>query len=428
MPDVTPQMRPTTSTNRLAGLSEHRKWLRVQADALFDFFEPNLLNPAGGFHILSHEGQPIAATSGDHGTERQIHDTTRMVHCFAIAKLMGRPNAQTYVDQGMDFIWNRHRDTKNGGYCWGVDDQNPTQPDKRAYGHAFVLLAASSAKIVGHRDADRLLADVSEVIHQRFWEASNGTSSEEYTVDWQGVSDYRGQNSNMHLTEALMAAYEATDDQSYLDMAQGIAEFFVNRHARASGWRVPEHFRDDWSIDFDFVGDPVFRPKGVTPGHGLEWSRLLIQLWQLGRQQHDWMPEAAKKLFVTAVNTGWNTDIGGLNYALDWDDKPNQFSRLWWPCAEGIAAASALGAIDADPVFEDWYRRVWAFVDGNFIDHIRGGWYSELDANSRPVDNVFVGKPDLYHALQACLIPMLPTNGSITRGLLNQHRGNAVSI
>ena len=30
---------------------------------------------------------------------------------------------------------------------------------------------------------------------------------------------------------------------------------------------------------------------------------------------------------------------------------------------------------------------------------------------------VFTGKPDLYHAVQACLIPLLPATGSATRGL-----------
>ncbi|HCD78810.1 MAG TPA: N-acylglucosamine 2-epimerase, partial [Alphaproteobacteria bacterium] len=31
------------------------------------------------------------------------------------------------------------------------------------------------------------------------------------------LSDYRGQNANMHTVEALIAAYEATDDRMFLD-------------------------------------------------------------------------------------------------------------------------------------------------------------------------------------------------------------------
>ena len=51
------------------------------------------------------------------------------------------------------------------------------------------------------------------------------------------------------------------------------------------------------------------------------------------------------------------------------------------------------------------------------IDRQGGGWWPELDDDLRPVARVFTGKPDLYHAVQACLIPLLPATGSATRGL-----------
>ncbi|MGJ8534596.1 MAG: AGE family epimerase/isomerase [Alphaproteobacteria bacterium] len=398
----------------------HRIWLRAQADALLEFFEPQVINPAGGFRLLGNSGQPLPTDPNHAGSEQELHDTTRMVHCFSIGKLLGRSSADTYIDQGMDFIWNHHRDIGNGGYYWGVRDNGPSNPNKLAYGHAFVLLAASSAKAVGHRDADRLLEDVTEILHSRFWDAENGTTSEEYTADWEDISDYRGQNSNMHLTEALMAAYEVTLDQTYLDMAQSIAEFFINQHARTLGWRVPEHFDSEWRVDLDHTGDPVFRPKGVTPGHALEWSRLIIQLWNMNKRQHDWMPEAAKHLFLVAVETGWDTESGGLYYTTDWSNRPDQAVRLWWPCAEGVAAAAVLGTVHSDPEIEDWYRKIWGFIDNNFIDHKEGGWFPELDSELSRTNIIFAGKPDLYHALQACLIPLLPSDGSVIQGLIGE--------
>jgi mannose/cellobiose epimerase-like protein (N-acyl-D-glucosamine 2-epimerase family) len=77
-----------------------------------------------------------------------------------------------------------------------------------------------------------------------------------------------------------------------------------------------------------------------------------------------------------------------------------------------------LGEVDGDPRFEEWYRRIWDFTAGNLIDRENGGWFAELDSDLKPISHVFRGKPDLYHALQASLIPLLPANGSITRGLL----------
>ena len=330
---------------------------------------------------------------------------------------MGRTGVDDIVDHGMRFLWDRHRDKKNGGYFGGMDDSTTTNPIKLAYGHAFVMLAAASAKIVGHPDADRLMVDVTDVLLERFWEPKHGVTSEEYAADWQAISDYRGQNSNMHLTEALMAAYEATDDQIYLDMAESIAGLIINRHARQQGWRVAEHFDANWLVDRNYAGDPIFRPPGTTPGHALEWARLLTQLWHLGAKRKNWMPEAAKQLFLNAVNSGWDATTGGFYYTLDWNDTHDRTDRFWWPCAEGIAAAAVMASYDNDPLYEIWYRRIWGFVGANIIDGKNGGWFPELNSDLQPVTGIFVGKPDLYHAFQACLIPLLPANVGITRGL-----------
>ncbi|NRP21781.1 Sulfoquinovose isomerase [Ensifer adhaerens] len=397
----------------------HRHWLLSQARSLFDFFQYTAFNPKGGFSTLADDGQPNPSEPGHVGALRQLHDTSRMVHCFAVAQMLGLPGADRNVDHGMDFIWKRHRDTTNGGYFWGVDDEKATHPNKLAYGHAFVILAASSAKIVGHPDADRLMADILEVLHTKFWDKAAGATTEEYASDWSEISDYRGQNSNMHLTEALMAAFEATGDRQLLTMAESIASLIINRHARDQGWRVAEHFTRDWNVDLNYAGDPMFRPRGTTPGHALEWSRLLVQLWELGGRAHSWMLEGAKGLFLKTVETGWNNEVGGFYYTLTWDDRPDRNDLYWWPCAEGICAAAVLAAVDDDPRFEEWYRRIWGFVNNHFIDRRQGsgGWIPELDNDLRPVNRVFIGRPDLYHAVQSCLIPLLPSSGSITRGL-----------
>ena len=277
---------------------------------------------------------------------------------------------------------------------------------KQAYGHAFVLLAASAAKRASHPDADRLLADITDVIKTKFWEPAVGATTEDYSPDWRALDAYRGQNSNMHLTEALMAAFQATGTTMYLEMAESIAQLIVHKHAQAADWRVPEHFDGQWQVDLNYGGNPMFRPAGTTPGHALEWSRLLVELYILGQRRHGWMVPAAEALFVKACNLGWNETHGGFYYTLDWNNRPLQTACLWWPCAEAIAAAHVLQSVSDNPTFEIWYRRVWKFVITHLIDKSQGGWFPEVDAAHQPVDNIFVGKPDIYHAIQACLIPL----------------------
>jgi sulfoquinovose isomerase len=386
----------------------HRGWLVQQADRLFDFYQFQSVNPKGGFFDLDSEGAPF-------GNLRQIHNTTRIVHCYAIAHLLGRPGADVIVDHGMAYLWNGHRDARHGGYIWSLDDSGPKDDTKQAYGHAFVLLAASGASRVGHPDAARLLADVTEVIERHFWEESHGAIAEEFANDWSPISAYRGQNSNMHMTEALMAAFEATGDKEYLRKAERIAELIIHRHAASLGYRVAEHFDTNWNIDNNYRGSDIFRPAGGTPGHWLEWARLLLQLWELGGRKLAWLPEASAKLFRSAVTLGWDTEKGGFFYTLDWENRPALRQKLWWPAAEGIGAAAFLAVHDADPFYEDWYRRIWGFCNNHFIDHVHGSWHHELGEDLKPATSFFDGKPDVYHALQACLIPLFPATGSLTR-------------
>jgi mannose/cellobiose epimerase-like protein (N-acyl-D-glucosamine 2-epimerase family) len=391
--------------------SNHRRWLRQEADSLFAFFEGETLDPAGGFFLLDEFGRPLPAK-----TDHALHATSRMVHCYAIGHLLGRPGAADLVDHGMEALVKRHRDGKHGGYFWSFDAAGPRETDKLAYGHAFVLLAGASAKLAGHPGADQLIADISAILEEWFWEAGQGASADEFRADWSTFSAYRGQNANMHLTEALMAAYEATGDGAYLVKAESIADFFLHRMAASNNWRVPEHYRADWTIDRDYKGSDVFRPFGTTPGHSLEWARLALQLWALGRRRLDWLPGAARALFAEAT-TAWGP-AGGFYYTLDWNGAPLIRDRLWWPCCEGIGAAAFLARLDSEGGYETWYRRIWDFAARRLIDRRNGGWRPQLGDDLQPKTGYFVGKTDIYHALQACLIPLYPTNASLTRGII----------
>jgi len=103
---------------------------------------------------------------------------------YATAYLMGRPGADVIVDHGISFLWSGHRDSDYAVYYWGVGYDGPLDPIKQAYGHAFVLLAASSAKVAGCPGADRLPTDISTIIRERFWEEQYGAVAEEFTHEW----------------------------------------------------------------------------------------------------------------------------------------------------------------------------------------------------------------------------------------------------
>lgn len=382
------------------GSDTHRRYLLVDAARQFAFFRRSL-DPAGGFHAQDFDGNPIP------GAQRELHATTRMVHSFALGHLAGLPGAEDMVDHGMAALWRLHRDPLHGGYLWSFAPGGAVADGtKLAYGHAFVLLAGASAKQAGHPDADRLIDDVCTLIDQRFWDHDHGRMTEEYARDWSKISDYRGMNANMHMSEALLAAAEATGDTAFTARALGIFDFFIGQIASANGWRLPEHYTSDWQVDPDYEGNPMFRPRGATPGHSFELARLLLQAWDMGDRRNAILPDWAGRLYDRALADGWDRARGGIIYTTDATGHVLRDSRYWWPVTEAIGAAAALLKAGHDRA--DDYRMFWQTGERLFIDRQKGGWIPEVDSENRPDNRQFSGKPDIYHSIQASLLPLLP--------------------
>lgn len=387
----------------------HRRYLRADAERQVRFFALSLRGD-GGFDALDHDAQPLLRQG------QELHTTTRLVHSFALASAAGFGGTEEIVDAGMRYLWSVHRDPMHGGYLWAVDENGVHDGTKLAYGHVFVLLAASSAALIGHPLAPALMEDILTVLDTRFSDGGRALFQDEFTRDWQVFSDYRGMNANMHGTEALLAAYEATGDRRHLDRAGDILDFFTRSMAGEYGNRIPEHYTSDWEVDPDYSGNPMFRPAGTTPGHSLEFARLVLHHWDLaGRPAGDTVARA-RALVTQALSDAWRED-GGLVYTLNAAGGVAIPDRYWWPVTEGIGALASLLKIGADAKLEAWYRRLWKFAHGALIDRERGGWYPELGEDSRPVSRQFIGKPDIYHALQADLLPLAPGLSRSIEGL-----------
>ncbi len=134
------------------------------------------------------------------------------------------------------------------------------------------------------------------------------------------------------------------------------------------------------------------------------------------RRPPDWLLDAARGLFARATAEGWQAN-GGFVYTTDHDGRPVVTDRLHWVVTEAIGAAAALHAETGDVEYERWYRTLWDFAELHLIDRERGSWHAELDEALQPSRRTWEGKPDVYHALQATLIPRLPVRPSLAGAL-----------
>jgi mannose/cellobiose epimerase-like protein (N-acyl-D-glucosamine 2-epimerase family) len=401
-------------------VSDHVDWLAGETRRLLEFARGSL-HPAGGFAFLDDRGVP----QFDRPVETWL--TARMTHVFAIGSLLGEPDCERYVEAGVGALRGRLHDGINGGWHSGVAVGGaPTQPRKEAYQHAFVVLAASSAQLAGIAAAEELLDEALAVVDRHFWDERAGALAESFAADWSDAEPYRGANSNMHAVEALLAAYDATGDDRWRERALSIASRVIDVGARGFDWRVAEHFDADWQPLPDYNADnkpDQFRPYGLTIGHWLEWSRLLLHLEAATPDAPVWLGEAAAALFANAVRVGWAVDgADGFVYTVDWEGTPVVRARMHWVLAEGIGAAAALHERFGTPVYAERYVQWWAYAQRYLLDLEFGSWHHELDAVNMPASTVWAGKPDVYHAFQATLLPRLPLAPTLTaavaRGML----------
>lgn len=390
---------PDTHCDRWLETNLHKEYLLAGVQKQFDFFQSSL-HPKAGFHTLKHDGSPLASTV------QELHTTSRLVHSYALGKLAGITNCDGIIDQGVRYLFGHHQDPQHGGYLWALDETGIHDDRKLAYGHVFVLLAGSSALAAGHPDAEKLLNDVNAILDAYFWDDEHGLFCDEWNRDWTPFSKYRGMNANMHGVEALLAAYEATGREKFLNRAGRILDFFLNKIAPAEDWCLPEHYTETWEIDRTYSGNSMFRPAGTTPGHSFEWARLLLQYWDLKGRPDDTSVQTARNITYRALTDAWDQPRGGLVYTLNFDRTPAISNRYWWPVTEAIGVLAALLKCDPSKRDEECYRKLWTFADQYFIDHERGGWFPEIDASGQPTETQFVGKPDIYHSIQATLYPL----------------------
>ncbi|WP_254274633.1 AGE family epimerase/isomerase [Haloarcula marina] len=377
-------------------------WLQEEIGELLNFYYPACVDTTHGGFIAQ-----LDETTGEiyDETSKHLVSTCRLTLNFAHgARLGSRDWCYQQAERGVAFLHDEHYDAALEGYDWLLDGTNIINKARSCYGHAFVLLTFARATGIGVENAEDYLREVYDIIDDRFWEPGHRLCASEFAPDWSSASEYRGQNANMHMCEAMLAAYQETGEGRYLNRASKIAESITVRLAEETDGRLWEHYTCKWEHDFEYNRDKTtdtFRPYGYQPGHHLEWAKLLAELDRMANSA--WFLSRAKELFQYAVESGWDTTYGGFYYTLDQSDTPLATDKYRWPVAEGIGAAAALYERTGQGRYRERYIDFWEYAEENLITN-RRNWRLKLTRENEPYppsDGPEVGVG--YHPIGACL-------------------------
>ena len=392
---------------------ENRRFLEDNAKALLDFGK-RFPSPGGGSYYLGDDGTPWT------DRPRETWITCRMAHVYSIGAMMGIKGCRELASAAIKGLNGELKDTVNGGWFAGLTKDNEPLPSKQCYAHAFVILAASSAALAGITGAEELLKSAVKIYDEKFWNEEEGLSCDTWNTEFTVLDDYRGINANMHTVEAFLALSDATGYEGYRIRAGRIIDRVIG-WASQNNYRIPEHFTKDWQPDLEKnkeKPDDPFKPYGATPGHGIEWARLIAQyaVSSFGLVSSNVAPyiTAACKLYDRAIEDAWNADgAPGIVYTTDWNGKPVVRDRMHWTLAEAVNTSAVLYKITNNEKYASDYAMFMEYLDTTVLDHETGSWFHQLDENNKLKGTVWPGKSDIYHAFQAMLIPYSDIDVSI---------------
>lgn len=375
-------------------------FLTTHIKNIFSFYDNRVLDKTGGYFQNYYDNGELF-----NNEQRQLVSSTRIIVNYAKAgEYFQREDYLNIARHGLDYLENVHWQAQTQSYAWTLINHQPEDMTQQAYGYAFVLLAYAAARSAGVINNDEPLIATFKLLEQRFWQEEYGLYADEINVE--GIlSNYRGQNSNMHLCEAMIAAYEATKNSIFLDKAMLIAKNIVQRQANLTDNLVWEHytqtFKPDWKYNKD---DPknLYRPWGFQPGHQTEWTKLLLSLNRI--KPENWLVDSAKTLFDRAFNTAWDTEHGGLIYGFDPKGKWCDDDKYFWVQAESFAAAAMLYEVTQDTRYLENYNQLWGYCWQNMVDHQYGAWFRVLHRDNSKHSNIksAAGAKCDYHTIGAC--------------------------
>jgi len=344
---------------------------------------------AGIDHIHGGYVEQLTLDGRDAGVAfKRTRVTARQVYVFSHAQVLGWDGGTDKAAIGIDFLINRTWQGPDKGFARMVSRRGEVlDPTPDLYDHAFVLFALAwrhraqrdaQSRDWLHRTLDFIETHMDHHSGEGFWHEMPPTG-------------WRVQNPHMHLTEACLAALEATGDKRFAEASAKLVQLFQKRLLDRSTGMLPEYFTDDWRRVAGEEG------RLVEPGHMMEWAWILNQARKLiGADTAD----DIRGLVTRAERFGVDHASGITYNAIRNDGTPLDKGSRTWPNTERMKAAIALyelDGVDPAPVVD---AAGGLLLQRYLTRDPLGTWMDAFDANGNDAARV-VPASTLYHIFLA---------------------------
>lgn len=310
----------------------------------------------------------------------------RQIYVFSHAAVLGWEEGRALSQRGYEYLIEKAWLGADRGWAKRLTrdgDLLDASPD--LYDIAFVLFAlAWRHRLTGDEEPLRYAHQTLDFV-QTYLRHESGEGFK-HALPFEGP---RLQNPHMHLLEACLTAFAATNDQRFLEQADDIVGLF-RRHF-FDGRTLAENFDDGWARAPGEAG------RIVEPGHHFEWAWLLGEYHR--QRRADVMTDAAA-LVDFAERFGVDPSSHAVFDEVRDDGAPLKTSSRTWPNTERIKGMLALfefGDADTRPAIEASTRLL---LERYLAVSPRGSWMDQFDANGAPMAKA-APTSTMYHVFLA---------------------------
>ncbi|MGQ3054668.1 MAG: AGE family epimerase/isomerase [Roseateles sp.] len=368
-------------------------WHRDDLEALLLHWHRHAPRPDGSFQTrFDRAWKPLSQP------ELELTAQARLVYTFAAGhEFIDDAGYLAVARRGADYLLERFRDPVHGGFFHTVAaDGSPRAVVKRAYGHAFALLALAEVYRVSGNERYRDAAQQAwREIELGFGDLAGGLVNE-CDREFKPIAGGRTQNPVMHMFEALLCLRGASGDKTAEAGARRLGDFVAYKllqgqgESEGGGAFVPEWYDAAWQPL------PTKAAGGyIDIGHQFEWSHLLMT----GAPVAPVYAQVAERVLAYALSAGYDDIDGGCGMRAFPDGGRADMRKGWWQQAECmhalLVAAQATGRTDL------WrrYEQTQALVKEQLVDAEHGGWRM-ADALPCKSGGCKDEQPDPYHMVR----------------------------
>ncbi len=332
----------------------------------------------GFFEQLHFDGTP------DEGATRRIRVSARQIYAFSHASMLGWMDGRELVNWGVDYLINsvQKRDGEPGFAHLLDSDGNICDHRRDLYDHAFHILAFSwASRATGD---SQMLGKAIETL--AFVDEAMGAKRGGW---YEGLPTNlpRRQNPHMHMLEALLALYEASNDPDYLQRADRVIALLQERFIDPKSGLLFEFFNEEWT--------PI-TPAVIEPGHMAEWCWLLHY-----RSSFEDTKPAPLALQLGTLADGYAEQGGGfLLDAFDANGKATKLTRRLWGQTEWLKSMLVRSGAHSGAMQNMAGAHLQRINKSYLNTEVSGLWIDQFDQDGQKISK-HVPASIVYHLVSA---------------------------